>query len=70
MTYWKTVLMITVKFHHRGRVDGRGPVDYPRGKDRQRDGASVLQAKPDEVRELNDDSPYATKETSRDLSFA
>jgi hypothetical protein len=34
-------------------------VDYLLGKDRQREGASVLQGKPEEVRELIDASPYA-----------
>ena len=43
-----------VKFHPRGRGGGAGPVDYLLGKDRQRDGASVLQGKPEEVRELID----------------
>ena len=42
-----------VKFHPRGRGGGAGPVDYLLGKDRQREGASVLQGKPEEVRELN-----------------
>jgi hypothetical protein len=32
-----------VKFHPRGRGGGAGPVDYLLGKDRQREGASVLQ---------------------------
>ncbi len=32
-----------VKFHPRGRGSGAGPVDYLLGKDRQRDGATVLQ---------------------------
>ena len=59
-----------VKFHPRGRGGGGGPVDYLLGKDRQRDGASVLQGKPDEVRELIDASPYAKKYTSGVLSFA
>ncbi len=48
-----------VKFHPRGRGSGAGPVDYLLGKDRQRDGATVLQGKPEEVRELIDASPYA-----------
>jgi hypothetical protein len=48
-----------VKFHPRGRGGGSGPVDYLLGKDRQRDGATVLQGKPEEVRELIDASPYA-----------
>ncbi|WP_182858934.1 hypothetical protein [Klebsiella pneumoniae] len=38
-----------VKFHPRGRGGGAGPVDYLLGKDRQREGASVLQGKPEEV---------------------
>ncbi len=70
MPYWKRVLMMIVKFHPRGRGGGGGPVDYLLGKDRQRDGASVLQGKPDEVRELIDASPYAKKYTSGVLSFA
>ncbi len=32
-----------VKFHPRGRGGGAGPVDYLLGKDRQREGATVLQ---------------------------
>ncbi|WP_433915775.1 plasmid mobilization relaxase MbeA [Pectobacterium aroidearum] len=59
-----------VKFHPRGRGGGSGPVDYLLGKDRQRDGSSVLQGKPEEVRELIDASPYAKKYTSGVLSFA
>ena len=59
-----------VKFHPRGRGGGAGPVDYLLGKDRQRNGASVLQGKPEEVRELIDASPYAKKYTSGVLSFA
>lgn len=59
-----------VKFHPRGRGGGAGPVDYLLGKDRQREGASVLQGKPEEVRELIDTSPYAKKYTSGVLSFA
>ncbi len=43
-----------VKFHPRGRGGGAGPVDYLLGKDRQREGACVLQGKPEEVRELID----------------
>jgi hypothetical protein len=59
-----------VKFHARGRGGGSGPVDYLLGKDRQREGARVLQGKPEEVRELIDASPYAKKYTSGVLSFA
>lgn len=59
-----------VKFHARGRGGGSGPVDYLLGKDRQRPGASVLQGRAEEVRELIDASPYAKKYTSGVLSFA
>jgi len=59
-----------VKFHPRGRGGGSGPVDYLLGKDRLRDGATVLQGKPEEVRELIDASPYVKKYTSGVLSFA
>jgi len=59
-----------VKFHARGRGGGSGPVDYLLGKDRQREGANVLQGKAEEVRELIDASPYAKKYTSGVLSFA
>lgn len=59
-----------VKFHARGRGGGSGPVDYLLGKDRQREGATVLQGKAEEVRELIDASPYAKKYTSGVLSFA
>ncbi|MGQ6215617.1 hypothetical protein ACUNGV_27660 [Serratia sp. IR-2025] len=45
-------------------------MDYLLGKDRQREGASVLQGKSEEVRELIDASPYAKKYTSGVLSFA
>jgi len=59
-----------VKFHARGRGGGSAPVDYLLGKNRQREGARVLQGKPEEVRELIDASPYAKKYTSGVLSFA
>lgn len=59
-----------VKFHPRGSGGGSGPVDYLLGKDRMREGARVLQGKPEEVRELIDASPYAKKYTSGVLSFA
>ena len=58
-----------VKFHARGRGGGSGPVDYLLGKERNREGATVLQGKPEEVRELIDASPYAKKYTSGVLSF-
>ena len=59
-----------VKFHPRGRGGGAGPVDYLLGKDRHREGACVLQGRPEVVRELIDASPYAKKYTSGVLSFA
>lgn len=59
-----------VKFHARGRGGGSGPVNYLLGKERNREGASVLQGKPEEVRELIDASPYVKKYTSGVLSFA
>ncbi|MGE2624571.1 plasmid mobilization relaxase MbeA, partial [Escherichia coli] len=40
------------------------------GKARNREGARVLQGKPEEVRELIDASSYAKKYTSGVLSFA
>ncbi len=58
-----------VKFHLRGRGGGAGPVDYLLGKDRQRDGATVLQGKPEEVRSLSTPRP-TQKYTSGVLSFA
>ena len=70
MRCWKKGGMMIVKFHPRGRGGGAGPVDYLLGKDRQREGATVLQGKPEEVRELIDASPYAKKYTSGVLSFA
>ena len=45
-------------------------MDYLLGKDRQRVGATVLQGKSEEVRELIDASPYVKKYTSGVLSFA
>lgn len=59
-----------VKFHARGKGNGSGPVDYLLGKERNREGAEVLQGKPEEIRELIDASPYAKKYTSGVLSFA
>ncbi|TNB22865.1 nuclease, partial [Klebsiella pneumoniae] len=48
MPCWKRGQTMIVKFHPRGRGGGAGPVDYLLGKDRQRDGAIVLQGKPEE----------------------
>ncbi|ELD0604873.1 hypothetical protein QXC33_004931 [Escherichia coli] len=41
-----------VKFHARGKGGGSGPVDYLLGRERNREGATVLQGNPEEVREL------------------
>lgn len=59
-----------VKFHARGKGAGSGPVDYLLGRERNREGATVLQGNPEEVRELIDATPFAKKYTSGVLSFA
>ncbi|EPO5806838.1 hypothetical protein ACUCB4_004928 [Escherichia coli] len=38
-----------VKFHARGKGGGSGPVDYLLGRERNREGATVLQGNPEEV---------------------
>ncbi|WP_176141382.1 hypothetical protein, partial [Salmonella enterica] len=43
-----------VKFHARGKGGGSGPVDYLLGRERNREGATVLRGNPEEVRELID----------------
>lgn len=53
-----------VKFHARGKGGGSGPVDYLLGRERNREGATVLQGNPEEVRELIDATPFAKKYTS------
>ncbi|MGK3550293.1 hypothetical protein ACSLOE_30495, partial [Escherichia coli] len=42
---------------------GSGPVDYLLGRERNREGATVLQGNPEEVRELIDATPFAKKYT-------
>ncbi|MBN0502323.1 nuclease, partial [Pseudomonas aeruginosa] len=59
-----------VKFHARGKGGGSGPVDYLLGRERNREGATVLQGNPEEVRELIDATLFAKKYTSGVLSFA
>ncbi|MEX9532397.1 nuclease, partial [Escherichia coli] len=59
-----------VKFHARGKGGGSGPVDYLLGRERNREGATVLRGKPEEVRELIDSTPSSRKYTPGDLSFA
>ncbi|WP_369870914.1 hypothetical protein [Escherichia coli] len=39
-----------VKFHARGKGGGSGPVDYLLGRERNREGATVLRGNPEEVR--------------------
>ncbi|PAP04300.1 hypothetical protein CJZ29_24570, partial [Salmonella enterica subsp. enterica serovar Blockley] len=41
-----------------------------RGRERNREGATVLRGNPDEIRELIDATPYSKKYTSGVLSFA
>lgn len=53
-----------------GKGGGSGPVDYLLGRERNREGATVLQGNPEEVRELIDATPFAKKYTSGVLSFA
>ena len=48
-----------VKFHARGQGGGSGPVDYLLGRERNREGATVLQGNPEEVRELIDATPVS-----------
>ncbi|SPZ89452.1 MobA [Shigella flexneri] len=52
------------------KVVASGPVDYLLGRERNREGATVLQGNPEEVRELIDATPFAKKYTSGVLSFA
>ncbi|MEA1647332.1 nuclease, partial [Salmonella enterica subsp. enterica serovar Minnesota] len=50
-----------VKFHARGKGGGSGPVDYLLGRERNREGATVLRGNPEEVRELIDSTPFSKK---------
>ncbi|MDM6909921.1 nuclease, partial [Enterobacter hormaechei] len=59
-----------VKFHPRGRGGGALALSVFPQQIIHRTGATVLQGKPEEVRELIDASPYAKKYTSGVLSFA
>ncbi len=52
-----------VKFHARGKGGGSGPVDYLLGRERNREGATVLQGNPEEVRELIDATPFCEENT-------
>lgn len=59
-----------VKMHARGTGGGSGPTDYLLGRNRDREGATVLRGDPEQTRELIDASRYAKRYTSGVLSFA
>lgn len=59
-----------VKFFHRGKGGGSGPVDYLLGKDRNRENAQTLRGNPEQVKELIDGLSFARNYTSGCLSFA
>ncbi|WP_407233728.1 hypothetical protein [Escherichia coli] len=46
-----------------GKGGGSGPVDYLLGRERNREGATVLRGNPEEVRELIDSTPFSKKYT-------
>ncbi|MGM5636826.1 nuclease, partial [Salmonella enterica] len=52
-----------VKFMARGKGGGAGPVDYLLGKDRQREGATVLRGDPEQVRELINSAGFSRNYT-------
>lgn len=58
-----------VKFMARGVGGGAGPVDYLLGRDRQREGATVLRGDPEQIRELIDSVNFSRNYTSAVLSF-
>lgn len=58
-----------VKFFARGAGGGRGPTEYLLGKDRNRDGATLLRGDADQTRELIDSTDFAKKYTAGVLSF-
>lgn len=58
-----------VKFHARGRGGGSGPVDYLLGKERNREGATLLRGDAEETKALIDSNDYAQRYTSGVLSF-
>ena len=59
-----------VSFNSRGKGGGSGPVDYLCGKDRKREGMTVLSGNPEITRQLIDSSTFAQKYTSGVLSFS
>lgn len=58
-----------VKFMTRGTGDGSAPINYLLGRDRQREGASVLRGDPEQVRELINCSKFSRSYTCAVLSF-
>ncbi|XJH28817.1 hypothetical protein AB2I83_24640 (plasmid) [Escherichia coli] len=54
-----------VKFHARGKGGGSGPVDYLLGRERNREGATVLQGNPEEVR--NSSMPRHLRRNTRQV---
>ncbi len=58
-----------VKMFKRGAGGGSGPVNYLLGKERTREGATLLRGDPDQIKALIDSSKYAQKYTSGVLSF-
>lgn len=63
------LMTMLIKFHSRGSGGGDSPVDYLLGKDRDREGASVLRGNPEITRELINSTDYARRYTSGVLSF-
>lgn len=58
------------KVHSRGGGGGAGPIDYLLGKDRAREGATLLRGDPEQIIELIDSLKFAQKYTSGVISFA
>lgn len=59
-----------VKIHNRGTGRGSGPIDYLLGKDRDREGATLISGDLVLTEKLIDESVFAKKYTSGVLSFA
>src|SRR5699024_1678974 len=73
MTSWPSCeAVMLVKSFARGSGGGSGPVDYLCGKDRQREGATVLRGDPEQTRELIDGPAdrFAQRYSGLVLSFA
>ena len=59
-----------VKIHSRGKGEGKGPVDYLLGENRDREDARLDRGNPDEIIDLIDGLKFKQKYTSGVLSFA